>query len=94
MSAAHAPPFLVAHGINDTLISIAHADEFVQRLRRRLDPPGPRHSRLPGAQHSFDLFHSPRFDAVIDGIEAFTAVNVRLLNVCDHHQPQSEVHQA
>ncbi len=29
--------------------------------------------RLSGAQHSFDLFHSPRLDAVIDGIGAFAA---------------------
>ena len=28
---------------------------------------------LPGAQHSFDLFTSIRFEAVIDGIEAFAA---------------------
>ena len=26
---------------------------------------------LPGAQHSFDLFHSLRFTAVVDGIAAF-----------------------
>jgi hypothetical protein len=26
---------------------------------------------LPGAQHAFDLLCSIRFDAVIDGIEAF-----------------------
>ena len=28
---------------------------------------------LPGAQHSFDLFHSIRFETLIDGIEAFAA---------------------
>lgn len=28
---------------------------------------------LPGAGHSFDLFHSPRFEQVICGIEAFTS---------------------
>jgi hypothetical protein len=27
--------------------------------------------RLPGAQHSFDLFRSLRFDQVVDGIAAF-----------------------
>ena len=30
-------------------------------------------AQLPGAQHSFDLFSSVRFEAVIDGIAAFTA---------------------
>jgi hypothetical protein len=29
--------------------------------------------QLPGAGHLFDLFHSPRFEAVIDGIRAFAA---------------------
>jgi hypothetical protein len=28
---------------------------------------------LPGAEHSFDLLSSIRFEAVIDGIEAFAA---------------------
>ena len=31
------------------------------------------YARLPGAQHSFDLLDSVRFQSVIDGIETFTA---------------------
>jgi hypothetical protein len=31
------------------------------------------YAELPGAQHAFDLFHSPRCEAVIDAIEAFAA---------------------
>lgn len=31
------------------------------------------HAELPGRQHAFDLFHSFRFSAVVDGVEAFTA---------------------
>jgi hypothetical protein len=31
------------------------------------------YAELTGAQHSFDLFHSLRFEAVIDAIEAFAA---------------------
>jgi hypothetical protein len=31
------------------------------------------YAELPGAQHAFDLFHSLRFEAVVDGIEAFAA---------------------
>jgi acetyl esterase/lipase len=31
------------------------------------------YAELPGAQHAFDLFHSMRFEQVIDGIEAFAA---------------------
>jgi acetyl esterase/lipase len=67
-----APPILVAHGDNDTLIPIDHADHFVRQLRDRSASPVV-YLRLPGAQHSFDLFHSPRFESVIDAIEAFAA---------------------
>jgi hypothetical protein len=31
------------------------------------------YAELPGAQHAFDLFHSLRFEAVVDAIEAFAA---------------------
>jgi hypothetical protein len=31
------------------------------------------YAELPGAQHAFDLFHSLRFEAVVDAAEAFTA---------------------
>ena len=67
-----APPFLIAHGNKDPLIPIAHADNFVQRLRGCSASPVI-YLRLPGAGHSFDLFRSPRFAAVIDGIQAFAA---------------------
>jgi acetyl esterase/lipase len=65
-----APPFLIAHGDNDNQIDVSHADQFVDRLRGT--PGGPVvYFRLPGAQHSFDLFRSLRFDHVIEGIAAF-----------------------
>jgi alpha/beta hydrolase fold len=35
--------------------------------------PGFEDAELPGAQHGFDRFHSLRFEAVCDGIEAFAA---------------------
>jgi hypothetical protein len=31
------------------------------------------YAELPGAQHAFDLFHSVRFDAVVNAVEAFAA---------------------
>ena len=31
------------------------------------------YAELPGAQHTFDLFHSIRFETLIDRIEAFEA---------------------
>ena len=67
-----APPFFVAHGDNDTFIPAASAESFVDALRGVSMNPVV-YARLPGAQHSFDLLHSVRFQYVIDGIEAFTA---------------------
>lgn len=34
------------------------------------------YAELPAGQHTFDLFHSLRFSAVVDGVEAFVE-NVR-----------------
>jgi acetyl esterase/lipase len=31
------------------------------------------YAELPGAQHAFDLFHSLRYEMVVDAVEAFTA---------------------
>jgi acetyl esterase/lipase len=65
-----APPFLVAAGDNDNQIDVSHADQFVERLRGISAAPVV-YFRLPGAQHSFDLFRSLRFDQVVDGIVDF-----------------------
>ena len=34
------------------------------------------YAELPGAQHVFDMFHSPRFEAVVAAIEAFTGASL------------------
>lgn len=67
-----APPFFVAHGDRDTVVPVEGVREFVARLRDRSTNPVV-YAELPGAQHAFDLFHSLRFDAVVDGVEAFAA---------------------
>jgi acetyl esterase/lipase len=69
---ADAPPFFLAHGDLDTYAPVEGARGFVERLRRVSSRPVV-YAELPGAQHSFDLFHSIRFEAVVDGIEAFAA---------------------
>ena len=64
------PPLLVVHGDQDTYVPPEHVRGFVEQLRRA----GVRdlaYAELPGAQHSFDLFHSIRFETLINGIEAF-----------------------
>lgn len=66
------PPLLIAHGEHDTLTSAKTARTLAERVLRASSEPVV-YVELPGAQHSFDLLASIRFEAVIDGIEAFTA---------------------
>lgn len=70
--AAGAPPFFVAHGPDDSLAHVESARRFVRHLRSGSKAPVV-YAELPGAQHTFDLFHSLRSAAVVDGVEAFTA---------------------
>ena len=67
---AAAPPFCVVHGTHDTLISITDAREFAARLREMSRAPVA-FVELPGAQHAFELFHSPRTHRVIRGVHRF-----------------------
>lgn len=69
---ADAPPFFLAHGDKDTLVPVADARDFARRLRQISVAPVV-YAELKGGHHAFDLFHSLRFEAVIDAIEAFTA---------------------
>ncbi|MDD9381221.1 alpha/beta hydrolase [Streptomyces sp. ZAF1911] len=65
-----APPFFIAHGTKDALATVEGARHFVDRLRAVSDSTVV-YAELSGGQHAFDLFHSPRFEAVVDGVEAF-----------------------
>lgn len=65
-----APPFFLAHGDHDTLAPVQDARRFVERLRLASTAPVV-YAELHGAQHAFDLFHSVRFDAVVDAIVTF-----------------------
>jgi acetyl esterase/lipase len=69
---AEAPPFFVAHGDRDTLVVVEDARRFTERLRA-ISSNAVVYAELPWGQHSFDLFHSIRFETVIDGAEAFAA---------------------
>jgi acetyl esterase/lipase len=68
-----APPFFIAHGTNDTLALVEYARLTAAHLRAGSRAPVV-YAELPHGQHAFDLFHSFRFCAVVDGLEAFTAV--------------------
>lgn len=65
-----APPFLIVHGSNDTVIPVAQAREFVDRLREAS------HStvgylEVPGAQHGFDLTDGASTASVVTAIGLF-----------------------
>ena len=66
------PPFLVVHGDHDTFTPVEGARAIVDHLRA-VSSSVVVSAELPGAQHSFDLFHSVRFESVIDAIEGFAA---------------------
>jgi acetyl esterase/lipase len=70
--ATNAPPMFVLHGDRDTIVLPANAREFVDHVREQSVNPVV-YAELPGAQHVFDFFHSVRFDAVVDAIDAFTS---------------------
>ncbi|MDP5316147.1 alpha/beta hydrolase [Streptomyces poriferorum] len=69
---ADAPPVLIAHGDLDELVDTENPRALVTALRSVSTSPVV-YVELPGAHHAFDLFHSFRFEALIDGIEDFTA---------------------
>lgn len=67
---ADAPPFLVIHGRNDTLVPVEEARELVRRLREvSAEPVG--YIELPGTQHAFDVFPSIRSAHVVRAVGRF-----------------------
>lgn len=68
-----APPMLVIHGDRDTLTPVADARAFTAVLRR-VSPNPVLYIELPGAQHAFDSFRSPRTDWVVRAVHRFLAV--------------------
>jgi acetyl esterase/lipase len=65
-----APPFLVIHGDLDTLAPVEDARAFVEHLAEVSDSPV-FYAELPGAQHAFELFTSPRARRALDGVQRF-----------------------
>jgi acetyl esterase/lipase len=73
---AEAPPFLVIHGERDTLVPVADARDFVERLRAVSRNPV-RYIELPAAEHAFDLWPSERTAGVAEGIGRFLTAIAR-----------------
>lgn len=67
---AGAPPCMVIHGRNDTLVPVEVARQFVERFDA-VAPVRRTYVELPLAQHAFDLLASPRSTATTAGIVAF-----------------------
>jgi acetyl esterase/lipase len=67
-----APPFFIAHGDHDTISPLEAVRHFADALGSVSANPVV-YAELPGAQHAFDLFHSLRYELVVDAVEAFTA---------------------
>ncbi len=75
MSHVHAvaPPFFVIHGTNDSLVPVEQARSFATMLRKESSQ-SVVFAELPGAQHAFDVFWSPRTHATVHAIEQFLNV--------------------
>ncbi|MFY9928472.1 MAG: hypothetical protein WAK82_10745 [Streptosporangiaceae bacterium] len=54
------------------MIAVETVRLFAERMRGGSAGPVV-YAELPGAQHGFDLFHSIRFERVVDAVEDFTA---------------------
>ncbi|MET7301789.1 alpha/beta hydrolase [Embleya sp. NPDC005575] len=90
--AADAPPFFIAHGDHDTVVPVDIARRFADALREVSANPVV-YAELPGAQHAFDLFHSFRFERVVDAIESFAAridAREKAAGPGDRESPQSD----
>jgi len=66
----NAPPFMVFHGEDDSLVPVADARAFVERLETVSESPA-LYVELPGSEHAFDLAPSLRTARVVEGIERF-----------------------
>jgi acetyl esterase/lipase len=67
---SEAPPFFVIQGSHDSLVFAEEAVTFVSSLREKSVEPV-LHVELYGAQHAFEIFHSPRSAHAVHGVAGF-----------------------
>jgi len=65
-----APPFLIFHGDQDTLVPVEDARTFTKRLEE-VSRNDVLYVEMPGAEHAFDIFPSLRTARVVECIERF-----------------------
>ena len=70
---ADAPPFMIVHGTNDTLVPVAEARLFA-KLLRAVTRACVVYAEVPGAQHAFEVLPSIRTVHVVRGVERFLSV--------------------
>ncbi len=67
---ADVPPMYVIHGDLDSLAPVEEARKFVSLLRDS-SKSAVAYAEIPGAQHAFDIFHSPRASIVTESVARF-----------------------
>ncbi len=77
----NAPPFLIIHGSKDSVIPVAQAQSFVERLRE-VSHSMVGYLELPGAGHGFDL---------IDGHRAGAAAHATSLFLNQVHRTKAQI---
>jgi acetyl esterase/lipase len=65
-----APPMLLVHGTNDSLIPVEHGRALAEALRAVSEQPVV-YVELPYAQHAFDVFGSPRANSTAEAVARF-----------------------
>ena len=65
-----APPFLIFHGDQDTLVPVEDARAFTKQLEQ-ISRNDVLYVEMPGAEHAFDIFPSLRTARVVECIERF-----------------------
>jgi len=83
-----APPMYVIHGDQDSLASVEEARKFVELMRAGSRSPVA-YAEIPGAQHAFEIFHSPRCSTVVESVSRFLTTLY-----CDHLRLTSGVKSA
>jgi len=67
---SEAPPFFMMHGTIDSILPYEDARAFAKHLRNTSKHPVV-YAELPGAEHAFDVFHSPRAEYAIRAAHRF-----------------------
>ena len=88
-----APPFLIFHGDQDSLVPVGDARTFARRLAKA-SKEGVLYVELPGAEHAFDLLPSQRTAHVVEGIERYLRATVLERRPADASAPPATLAQA